>query len=391
MKLERSGILSVGSDVAIPPSLDEIEISVFGPGYGECIVLHVGENNWIIVDSCVDSNLREPAPLAYLKKIAIDPASAVRLLVATHWQDDHIRGIGEVLEACRTAEFVCSDALKCDEFLTLARAYSRRAMQESSGIQEFNHIIEVLRGRHKSMKSSHTPKFAVADRILWRKPSNSSGGSPIPCCIKALSPVDAAILAGKLDIARLLPHEKEPKRRLPALTPNRAAVVLWVEIGGLNILLGSDLEETNVSTMGWSVIVQSLTRPLEKAGFFKVPHHGSANAHHGEVWSEMLQPEPVAVLTPFHRGAVVLPTLADMDRITRFSPHGFITANPGLGHTKKRHPTVEKMIKEVVGVIRPVHPFTGHVRLRVRPPELAKIELFGNAQHLQTLLKNTNG
>lgn len=61
-----------------PPERDEIEVSVFGPGYGESILLHIGNNNWLIVDSCLDFPSRESAPLRYLRQIGIDPASSVK-------------------------------------------------------------------------------------------------------------------------------------------------------------------------------------------------------------------------------------------------------------------------------------------------------------------------
>jgi len=91
------------------------EFSAFGPGYGECLLVHLGEGEWMIVDSCVQSN-RQPA-LDYLHAMDVDPAVAVKLVVATHWHDDHVRGIADVLATCRTAAFACSAALSPDELL----------------------------------------------------------------------------------------------------------------------------------------------------------------------------------------------------------------------------------------------------------------------------------
>lgn len=28
----------------LTPNVDEVEVSLFGPGYGECIVIHIGDN-----------------------------------------------------------------------------------------------------------------------------------------------------------------------------------------------------------------------------------------------------------------------------------------------------------------------------------------------------------
>ena len=93
-----------GSNVNIAPEHSEIEVSLFGPGYGESVVLHLGENLWLIVDSCLDPLTGDPAPLTYLHHLHIDLATAVRWVVATHWHDDHIRGLGRIMHVCESAE-----------------------------------------------------------------------------------------------------------------------------------------------------------------------------------------------------------------------------------------------------------------------------------------------
>lgn len=72
------------------PRPDELEMTVFGPGVGECIVLHLGEGDWIIIDSCTSPVGDEPAALGYLRSIGVDPDASVRTIVATHWHDDRI-------------------------------------------------------------------------------------------------------------------------------------------------------------------------------------------------------------------------------------------------------------------------------------------------------------
>jgi len=47
----------------IPVKQDEIEVSVFGPGYGESILVHLGAGKWVIVDSCRDNKTGETIPL----------------------------------------------------------------------------------------------------------------------------------------------------------------------------------------------------------------------------------------------------------------------------------------------------------------------------------------
>ncbi len=41
--------------MADSPGQDIIEVSIFGPGKGEPILVHLGRNEWIIVDSCINA------------------------------------------------------------------------------------------------------------------------------------------------------------------------------------------------------------------------------------------------------------------------------------------------------------------------------------------------
>ena len=90
-----------------PPDGNVLEVTVIGPGYGECIILHIGNGNWVIVDSCLN-NKSSPVALDYLRSLALNPGGVVRLVVATHWHDDHIKGIGKLVEVCDNADFCCA-------------------------------------------------------------------------------------------------------------------------------------------------------------------------------------------------------------------------------------------------------------------------------------------
>lgn len=384
-----SVMLSGGNKRHIAPEPDEIEVSVFGPGYGECIALHIGANKWIIVDSCIDPVSGEPAPLTYFRQINLDPSTAVQQVIATHWHDDHVRGLGSIFRACTSARFVCSDALRTSEFVELVEAYGTRSMMRTSGVQEMHEIMELMQKRCQALGNKYlTPKFAVADRCLWHC-SLGNTTSQYNCSIHALSPSDASIVAAKQDILKLFPQEKETKRRLLPITPNHTAIVLWVKIANFSILLGSDLEETGDKNTGWSVIIHSHftsdSNPYGKASFFKIPHHGSQTAHHPGIWTEMLYSNPVAILTPFSLGGVNLPTENDVTRICSFTDTAYSTARMGLKQKRKRNQTVEKTIRETVHQIKKVNPSIGHVRFRAKLSGCWDIELFGDALPLNQL------
>ena len=379
-----------------PPGPDEIEISIFGPSYGESVLVHAGNHNWLVVDSCSDPSTQEPIPLKYLKQIGVRPSRDVKQIIATHWHDDHINGLAATVEECESAEFVCSEALRSDEFLTLVTAFDGSPMvdQQQSGVHEFYSILKILEKRQKRTDGKwKAPIFAGANKVLWRSSrpvgSMSGGQRGIACTVYSLSPSDTASGLAKLGIASLIPLPRATKGRVPDLDRNDLSVVLWIDFGECFVLLGSDLAENGDQRMGWSAILASKARPAGKASLFKIPHHGSVTGHHPEVWSEMIAEEPTAILTPFVRGRTVLPTKADTARILSLATETFITAVPHQRSKRNRDRTTEKLIQQTVSFIKDAFVSSGQVRLRTRISEIAvaqevkwTVELFNGASKL---------
>ena len=332
-----------------PPRPDEIEFSLFGPGYGECAVIHVGEGEWVVVDSCVSDPRAQPVALDYLEGIGVSPEASVKLVVATHWHDDHIRGLAKLVAACKSAEFACTAALGQEDFRTLAELTRTDLMMESSGIDEFRSILDELFMR------SQEPMWTLGGRTLYQRATNPSVE------ILALTPSDRAFRESVSEIARLLPSENEPKRRVWPAGPNHGSVVLSIRVGSAVLLLGADLEEDSGGR--WSALLAAHTLAA-KADVFKIPHHGSSGADHPRVWNDLVKPQAVATLTPFQRGSVALPTAADRTRICNYGRRTFITATPERPKSRRRESAVEKTIREVVGELKPANGPMGHVRVR---------------------------
>lgn len=357
-----------GPLLSIPPKPDEFELSLFGPGYGEAIVLHLGDNQWFLVDSCVDGTTRQPAALLYLDQLGVNVQADVAGILATHWHDDHIRGLSKIVDTCQSADFYCSGALRNKEFSTLVLSYGgREATRSGSGVQEFFKILNSLQSQSKK------PRWAFSDKLLLRK--NTSAGN---IEIHALSPSDAEVLRTLLGIGELVESSRFLLGRATSPSPNHSAVALWIRVGDLSILLGSDLEETTSPDTGWSVIVSSTTRPLGRATVFKIPHHASSNGHNDDVWKYMLDDDPIAILTPFSRGNVYLPKDTDIRRITSLTSRAFATASNKKAKSQRRPRVVEDQIKAITRYLRPLNSSFGHVRLRLSEGEW-RIELFGAA------------
>src|SRR5262249_28944194 len=102
-----------------PPLADELEVSIIGPGRGECVLIHLGDNDWCVVDSCISRGSNEPVATEYLRGFRNGALNNVKLIVATHWHDDHIRGLSSLLRDSPGTRFGCSAALSTDNFALL--------------------------------------------------------------------------------------------------------------------------------------------------------------------------------------------------------------------------------------------------------------------------------
>jgi beta-lactamase superfamily II metal-dependent hydrolase len=351
---------------SIPPREDEFELSLIGPGYGECIVMHFGGGAWVVIDSCLNVKTRQPVALEYLATVGVD-ASAIRLIVATHWHDDHIRGLTEILRVADKARFVMSDALRSSEFATLVSLFEPRMMLRSSGVAELRKVYAHLEERGASATR------ATADRRIW-KPAGKMGRE-----LWSLAPSDRSIELTLREVASLFSDRELPNRRVPSVSPNHASVVLWGKVGRAVVLLGGDLEETADDATGWSAIDASTERPSEKASVFKVPHHGSSTGHSDDVWRELLKKDAIAVLTPFARGRTKLPTEDDITRLKSLAGQVLVTSNRDPDCTDWP-PAVAMTLAETTAAVRDVEPRPGHIRLR-RDASGTKwaIELFAGA------------
>ena len=196
--------MTTSQDAKATPDHEELEITLLGPGYGESVVLHIGCGEWVIVDSCIDPD-GNPRSLRYLESIGVNPSEAVVLLVATHWRDDHIRGMEKVVETCRKASFCCSAALLKREFLTVVDAWGRRSLaQAGSGVREIFGVFT-----HHVAKETK-PIFALANRRIYLSEQ---------CEIWALSPSDTLFKKFLVSIGGLLTAEGQTKTRIPDPDP----------------------------------------------------------------------------------------------------------------------------------------------------------------------------
>jgi len=356
-----------------PPDNDEIEISLFGNGYGESILIHLGNKNWFVVDSFINPESGNPIILDYFEQIKQN-TNDISHVLASHWHDDHIQGLSQIIEKSNNTIFIYSEALKHNEFITLISSESICPIFSNSGVTEFYKILNILKNRGNSNRKS-----AISDRILFQNIINKS-----EITIYSLSPSSLVVENSKTEIVKLLPKENSNKIKIVNHSINETSVVLLIMIDGIGILLGSDLENNESPDYGWKNVIEATIFKDKKVNFFKIPHHGSKTGYSEDLWLNYISKDSVSILTPFINGKNNLPTNEGKKILLDKNEEIYITSSPTLKRKIKRENIVEKMIDQAVKNITVTNNLLGHIRIRFKVDELEnkKIDLYKNAVKL---------
>jgi hypothetical protein len=373
------------------PNADQIEVSAFGPNYGECIVIHLGNGNWVVVDSCHHEG--EPVAIRYLKALGLDPAKSIRAVIATHWHDDHYRGLSQILANAPAAHIWIAAVLTNSEFFRfVARTSKNKTSVAGHKLTEFSKIIDDIRRRHNSGQINFG--FASARTLIFRLDGSISGHGH-SCEVLTLSPSQGDTLDFLTRIAAMTPRSNQTKRAVPSPSPNQASIATLVSVGPLGILLGADVENSGRPTAGWEAILgaHKLQAAGPQSGLYKIAHHGSETAHNENIWNTLLTTNPLAVLTPWRKGGHRLPTIQDIRNILQLSNDAVSTASDARSGRSRRSrpPGVLRFLRENEPRIRVrslTAPF-GAVRFRTVniPAGTWHRELFGTACHLSRLAR----
>jgi beta-lactamase superfamily II metal-dependent hydrolase len=360
-----------------PPLSNEIEVSVFGRGFGESVLVHVGDGLWILVDSLLDQD-GTSAPIRYLTDLAVDISKGLRLILATHWHDDHIGGISAAYRDAPDAVLAMPQAMSALEMKAFIRDAARGGSEKiSSGVSELQAIATI---RHDEGREPF--RLAKANNVLLRENALSHGHS---VAIEAVSPHDEDVQAFVATLASS--PQVRPGQRVMPFEQNDVSVALWISVGPHRLLLGADLENSANVNRGWQAVLNSPAPLTGRASFIKIPHHGSANAHHQPVWNTLLEDQPLAAMTTWNRGRK-LPTLPDAKRILALTPRAFVTSSFDR-RAARRAVAVERTLGDAGITIRAKQPLAGHIRCRrdlsAASPDW-RVDLFNDATKLQSLI-----
>lgn len=341
------------------PQNDEIEITLIGTGggYGESVVIHVGNQEWIVVDSCVNPKTNRSLPLEYLMSLGVDCEKEVKLIICTHWHDDHVKGIAELFSECKSAGFSIAQTIDNKKFLSfLSLDYNKvEGRISNSSTIEFNKCLELIELR------SVPVKMASSDRLLYSLRNKDTYVE-----VFSLSPSDYSISVFTKEISELITEYGPKNKKIITESPNERSIALYLKFGSHRAILGADLEVGDNSISGWHNVVNHvhcIDKDL-KSSFFKIPHHGSENGYNADIWNSLVAKNPVSTLTPWNRNAG-LPSNKMIDTYCSLSNNVYITSKPKTDTPKKRGHKIEKTIKELGLDIREVAFKYGRIRSRI--------------------------
>lgn len=201
------------------PSSDEVEVSVFGRGMGECIAIHYGDNNWAVIDS-LRTRRDNPVVLEYFDLIDVDPRDSVKQIIASHWHDDHVAGISDIYRISSQSRLTLAAVLAGDEMSGLiSEADEYKGKQFTSGVRELRSIRDI------QAEGSRQPFiFAKSHQIILRL-SAETNKHRNPVLFEALSPSDKDFSAFLNNIGQFIGSDLKMRRIMP-LDRNDIAVAV---------------------------------------------------------------------------------------------------------------------------------------------------------------------
>jgi hypothetical protein len=306
-----------------PPDADELEVSVFGPSKGECIIVHVPNGPWFVVDSFRVQGEAGPVPVAvaYLRDML--KVADVYGVMITHWHDDHSAGAADVLRAFAPSLRVVG----------LPSAYGRRELASFAadllpdplGSRIIKDIVAVITELSEPA-TQHVRRIPLNDGAQLEPPGN------VVWKLSCLSPSMEDERHHFSTLLKFLPGYVGPAPH--AYDVNSGCAVLRFEVGETVVMLCSDLDVGDGPQRGWRCIVQNHGARL-RSDVVKVGHHGSSTAFHEAAWAAFgALGKPRGVITPFPANGGQLPRPEMVGRLVRVAEPLHLTAI-GKKHAKR--------------------------------------------------------
>ena len=407
-----------------PPMNGVAEVTLIGGphGYGESVVIHLGNGEWIVVDSCVDPSTKECLPLLYLSKIGVDIEKNLRYVICTHWHSDHIAGLSQLIEKCSSdVVFVLSCAEDREK-----TAYEFASNYDYTGKSK---VLKELRDTFTLVSNKKIKvKRVEQDKLIFRIGKVQSF---------ALSPSEFEVrqfetnLAGAMnrylklfdeiykkdqnalqiieeaediqqefyesieqrmdekgtdeDVVTETIRELNEFKDANKVENNNRCVAMLISFGSHHVVLGADLEVSCMDS-GWHSVLNCECMNSVKANMLKIPHHGSKSGYLREFLTQHIEPQATAKLSTWMGGSRTLPKADVLKDYYKHTTNLFITNDNLLRYKNTEEDrSIRKIMDEKTEEIIEVVPRLGVIQSRIQIDSDCdewKTEVFGSATKL---------
>ena len=384
---------------------DELEVTLIGgsSGYGESVVVRYGNNEWAIVDSCVDVIKQTCLPIAYLKEIGVNIKEQVKYVICTHWHDDHIQGLHKVLDECSDDVVFCvaiaSERLKFLYEIERSNLYEpdrgvrkelilamdkvkekgiqvKRLLQDLPVFQTDECVCKALSPSQKELEIFFEElAHAVSDQgqVLEQKEKLSVLSDDVIENADEISEEIFAALETKsgineeelseydfADLEKLKGNKKVVKPNI-----NDRSVALLFTAKGHHIVLGADLEVSSDCESGWQSVNDCLSMKGVNAGIFKIAHHGSNTGYYELFLRNHIKPTATGKLTTWIKGKKVRPEKDTLSKYHQYLSKLYITTDPAYLTGKFTTPDYRNVMEETTESIVDIKNQIGIVQSRL--------------------------
>lgn len=387
------------------PEADIAEVTLIGgtDGFGECVLVHIGNGQWMIVDCCINPTTGQCLPLDYLKSINVNIKEQVKYVVCTHWHDDHIAGLSTLLSQCgegTTFALSCAEDREkivyelAQDFDYAGRSSVLKELTESLKEVAKNKIkikrveqdkfifkkgcvqafalspseVEVRRFESELVKAQSRFYHFVKDIKEIKQNSSDFLESAEDIENAFFESVDNLLIAD-MDVEQqaIMPIEdlsnfKDAKR----VKQNNRCVAMLVSFGSHHIVLGADLEVAQIDT-GWHSVLHCDCMDEIQANLFKIPHHGSETGYLKDFVDTFIKRDATSKLSSWILGGNMLPKAEMLKTYYKHTKNLFITTTNLLRFKNtESNPSIRKLMNNKTESICEILPQLGIIRSRIK-------------------------
>lgn len=310
-----------------------LEVFIYGPGYGEAILLRWRDSNGF-VGALVDGGLNAQQLRELLRDRQL---SRLRFVAATHPHQDHIQGLGRALfhqPPTQPKPPPVDQLWWWGGLAASAYVFYFEQLAYQRNWRNSHAIVDLLGyGRHPHSEAGEMisrPEFRDIGEVMELFQGQDGSGTPIR--VRSLGPWPKEVLSYARKICSGI-GQGGLVTELPPNEANRVSLGLLVEYGDAQVVLGGDMEQAN-----WEHLHRSSLCPEFRPCLVKVSHHGSSTGKIASMWHAdgffgRRAEQPVAVITPWRGNAATGRRLPEPEVIEEIRAAGFDVYVTGQGGT----------------------------------------------------------